>query len=46
MTAVCLVGTFVTEFISNTAAGAMFFPIMYEAAEKMGYEPYPLTPLQ
>ena len=41
MTAVCLVGTFVTEFISNTAAGAMFFPIMYEAAEKMGYEPFP-----
>ena len=41
MTAICLVGTFITEFISNTAAGAMFFPIMYEAAEKMGYEPYP-----
>ena len=41
MTAVCLVGTFITEFISNTAAGAMFFPIMYEAAEKMGYEPFP-----
>ncbi len=41
MTAVCLVGTFITEFISNTAAGAMFFPIMYEAAEKLGYEPYP-----
>ncbi len=41
MTAICLVGTFVTEFISNTAAGAMFFPIMYEAAEKLGYEPYP-----
>ena len=41
MTAVCFVGTFVTEFISNTAAGAMFFPIMYEAAEKLGYEPYP-----
>jgi di/tricarboxylate transporter len=41
MTAVCLVGTFVTEFISNTAAGAMFFPIMYEAAEKMGYDPFP-----
>jgi di/tricarboxylate transporter len=41
MTAVCLVGTFVTEFISNTAAGAMFFPIMYEAAEKLGYEPFP-----
>ncbi len=41
MTAICLVGTFTTEFISNTAAGAMFFPIMYEAAEKMGCDPYP-----
>ena len=41
MTAVCFVGTFVTEFISNTAAAAMFFPIMYEAAEKLGYEPFP-----
>ncbi|MBQ7421399.1 MAG: SLC13 family permease [Prevotella sp.] len=41
MTTICLVGTFITEFISNTAAGAMFFPIMYEAAEKLGYEPYP-----
>ena len=41
MTAICFVGTFITEFISNTAAGAMFFPIMYEAAEKLGYEPSP-----
>ncbi len=41
MTAVCLVGTFITEFISNTAAGAMFFPIMYEAAERLGYDPFP-----
>ena len=41
MVAVCLVGTFITEFISNTAAGAMFFPIMYEAAEELGYEPFP-----
>ena len=41
MTAICLVGTFITEFISNTAAGAMFFPIMYNAAEQLGYEPYP-----
>ncbi len=40
MTAVCFVGTFITEFISNTAAGAMFFPIMYQAAEKLGYDPY------
>ena len=41
MTAVCFVGTFITEFISNTAAGAMFFPIMYDAAEKLGYDPFP-----
>ena len=41
MAAICFVGTFITEFISNTAAGAMFFPIMYEAAEKLGYDPYP-----
>ncbi len=41
MAAICLVGIFITEFISNTAAGAMFFPIMYEAAEKLGYEPFP-----
>ena len=41
MIAVCFVGTFITEFISNTAAGAMFFPIMYEAAVKLGYEPFP-----
>ncbi len=41
MAAICLVGTFITEFISNTAAGAMFFPIMYQAAEQLGYEPTP-----
>ncbi len=40
MAAICLVATFITEFISNTAAGAMFFPIMYEAATQLGYEPY------
>ena len=41
MTAVCFAGTFITEFISNTAAGAMFFPIMYQAAIKLGYDPFP-----
>jgi len=41
MTAICFVATFITEFISNTAAGAMFFPIMFEAALKLGYEPFP-----
>ncbi len=41
MTAICLVGTFTTEFVSNTAAGAIFFPIMYQSAVQMGYDPYP-----
>ena len=41
MTAICFVATFITEFISNTAAGAMFFPLMCEAATQLGYEPYP-----
>ena len=41
MAVICLVATFVTEFISNTAAGAMFFPIMYQAADKLGYDPLP-----
>ena len=41
MAAICLVGTFSTEFISNTAAGAMFFPIVLDAAEELGYQPYP-----
>ena len=41
MTAICIVSMIVTELISNTAAGAMFFPIMYEAAEKLGYDPFP-----
>jgi len=41
MTAICFVATFITEFISNTAAGAMFFPIIYHAATQLGYEPYP-----
>ena len=41
MAAICLVGTFITEFVSNTAAGAIFFPIMYQAALHLGYDPYP-----
>ena len=40
MATICFVATFVTEFISNTAAGAMFFPIMYQTAVQLGYEPY------
>ena len=36
-----LTATFVTEFISNTAAGAIFFPIVYHAATTMGCDPLP-----
>lgn len=38
---ICIVSTFVTEFVSNTAAGAMFFPIAYNAA--LAVDANPLT---
>lgn len=41
MIALCFVGTFITEFISNTAAGAMLFPIVYHVAISMGCDPFP-----
>ncbi|MDY4043247.1 MAG: SLC13 family permease, partial [Marinifilaceae bacterium] len=37
--AICLLGTFITEFISNTACAAMFYPIAYHAALTMGVNP-------
>ncbi len=36
---ICLVGTFVTEFISNTAAAAIFYPIAYQTAATLGANP-------
>ena len=39
LTAICLVGTFATEFISNTACGAMFYPIAVAAATSIGVNP-------
>ena len=36
---ICLVATFITEFISNTAAGAIFFPIALSAAQSIGANP-------
>lgn len=36
---ICLLGTFITEFISNAAAGAMFFPIAYNTALTLGVNP-------
>ena len=35
----CLVATFITEFISNTAAGAMFYPIAMSSATALGVNP-------
>ncbi len=37
--AVSLVATFITEFISNTAAAAMLFPIAYQTALSMNANP-------
>ena len=39
LAAICLVATFVTEFISNTAVAAMFFPIAYDTALTLGCDP-------
>lgn len=39
MTAVCIVAALITQLVMNVAVGAMFFPIMYEAAIQIGYEP-------
>lgn len=39
LTCICLVGTFVTEFISNTAAAAIFYPIAYQTAVTLGANP-------
>ena len=41
MSMMCLTATFITEFISNTAAGAIFYPIVYESAVSMGCDPMP-----
>lgn len=39
LAAVCLVATFMTEFTSNTATAAIFFPITYQTAINMGVNP-------
>jgi len=41
MIAMCMAANFLTEFISNTATGAIFFPIVYQAAATMGVNPVP-----
>ena len=39
--AICLATIVITQLITNVAVGAMFFPIMYEAAIHTGYDPMP-----
>lgn len=41
MTAICLVTSVITEFLSNTAVAAMTAPIMYSAATQLGCDPLP-----
>ena len=36
---ICLVGTFITEFTSNTATAAIFFPIAYQTAINLDANP-------
>ena len=36
---ICLIGTFITEFTSNTATAAIFFPIAYQTALSMDVNP-------
>lgn len=39
LSCICLVATFITEFISNTACAAMFYPIAYHAAVTLDANP-------
>lgn len=39
LSCICLVATFITEFISNTACAAMFYPIAYHAAVTLNANP-------
>ena len=41
MLGVCLAAMLITQLVENVAVTAMFFPIMYQAAVQVGYEPAP-----
>ena len=41
MLGVCLAAMLITQLVENVAVTAMFFPIMYQAAMQVGYEPAP-----
>jgi len=42
MVAIALVGGLMTEIISDTACGAMFFPVAWQAATELGVDPLPM----
>ena len=41
MLGICLAAMLITQIVENVAVTAMFFPIMYQAAVQIGYEPAP-----
>ncbi|MBO7128712.1 MAG: SLC13 family permease [Prevotella sp.] len=41
MLGVCLAAMLITQLVENVAVTAMFFPIMFQAAVQVGYEPAP-----
>ena len=41
MLGVCLAAMLITQLVENVAVTAMFFPIMYQAAVQVGYDPAP-----
>ena len=43
MIALCLMAAFVTEFVSNSAAIALMFPVVYDAAMGIGCNPLPFA---
>ncbi|MCQ2342330.1 MAG: anion permease [Paludibacteraceae bacterium] len=42
MVILCVVSSLLTEVISDTACGAMFFPVAWQAAQQLGVDPLPL----
>ncbi len=43
MCVMCILASFVSEFVSDVGASAIFFPIMYQQAEMLGCNPMPFV---
>lgn len=43
MGVMCLLASFVSEFVTDVGASAIFFPIMYQQAELLGCNPMPFV---